>query len=304
MTYLLLSIICGVLVTIVFKINGNKKSNIYAIISISYIVSIIFSLIISLKEGVHSLININSLVKFTQEMGNVIRYGNVFSIESSAIWAIIIGIVFGPIFCFAFFRFQRGIVESGMSITNTFMKLSVIIPILISIIFWREYPSKIQFVGIILCIISILILNLDFKKSNEVNFNKNLLLLIILGGLAQFTAKIYQKYGIVDCTAILTLFTFISAFITSLLYFLKNRKPIVKRDVIAGLSIGIPNLLTTTFLVWALEDIETHIAYLLSSLLSIFIVLIIGLLFFKEKLKKKDLTAVGISVIAMLLINA
>lgn len=303
MTYLLLSIICSVLVTIIFKINGNKESNIYAIISISYIVSITLSLIISIMEGVHSLININNIVKFTQEVGNVFRYAKVFSVESSAIWAIIVGIVFGPIFCFAFFRFQKGIVESGMSITNTFMKLSVIIPILISIIIWGEYPSKIQFIGIVLCIVSILILNLDFQNTNKVHYNKNLLILIILGGMAQFTAKIYQKYGIIHCTPILTLFTFISAFITSLIFFLKNRKPIGKSDMIVGLSIGIPNLLTTIFLVLALEDIETHIAYLLSSLLSILIVLIIGLLFLKEKLERKDLIAMGLSVIAISLIN-
>ncbi len=73
--------------------------------------------------------------------------------------------------------------------------------------------------------------------------------------------------------------------------------------MIVGLSIGIPNLLTTIFLVLALEDIETHIAYLLSSLLSILIVLIIGLLFLKEKLERKDLIAMGLSVIAISLIN-
>ena len=134
MSYLLLSIICGVLVTIIFKINENKPSNLYAIISVNYIAAILISLIASINEGMYRLININSLYRFDLELKNVFNNINLFSMEASAIWAIIVGIVFGPIFCFSFFRYQKGIVESGMSITNTFMKLSVIIPMLISMI--------------------------------------------------------------------------------------------------------------------------------------------------------------------------
>lgn len=304
MSYLLLSIICSVLVAIIFKINGNKESNIYAIVTVNYVAAITISLIISISDGVHSLIDINNFLSFTNEMENVFSNANVFSLEASAIWAIIVGIIFGPIFCFAFFRYRKGIVESGMGITNTFMKLSVIIPILISMMVWKEYPSGIQSIGIILCIISILILNLDFNNTNKINFNKNLLILTIVGGLAQFTAKIYQKYGLVDCTSILTLFTFISAFITSLIFLFRNREPIVKRDIITGLIIGIPNLLATSFLVLALEYIDTHITYLISSLLSIIIVLIIGLIFLKEQLRKKDLLAVSVSIIAIFLLNS
>lgn len=304
MIYLLLSITCNVLVTIIFKINSNKKSNIYGIISLSYITSIVFSFFMIINDGTYTLINADSIAKFVQESLIVFSSASVFSMEASVIWGILIGLTFGPIFCLAFFRYQKSIIENGMSIANTFMKLSVVIPVLVSAIIWREYPSNLQFLGIILCIFSILILNLDIKSSKKISFNNNLLLLIVLGGIAQFTAKIYQKYGLVDCKSILTLFTFISAFLTSLIFYFKNRNPITKRELITGAMIGIPNLFATIFLVLALEMVETHIAYLLSSLLSIFIVLIIGMIFFNEKLQKKDLSAVTISVLAIFLINS
>lgn len=303
MVYLALSILCSTLVTIIFKLIEDRQVNLYAIISINYLSALLVSLVVSVNNGTFRLINIMSLHKFLTEWENVFKGMYQFSAEASAAWALIIGIAFGPAFCLAFFRYQKGIIESGMGITNIFMKMSVIIPMFISMIIWEEIPSIAQIFGIILCIISIVLFNLDFKNLVQIKLDRNLILLTILGGMAQFTAKIYQEYGIVNCKDLLTFFIFTVAFITSLFYLFKNDISIGGQDLIIGIGIGVPNLLSTTFLVLALNHINTSKVYLVSGLLSILLVLIIGVMFFEEKLHRKDLIAVGISLVAIYLIN-
>lgn len=285
------------------KIGEYKKANLDAVIIINYMSAILMSLIISINKGVFRLINIDSFYRFIEEYKNVFLNRKIFSFGASAIWAFIVGCTIGPIFYLAIIQYNKSIVEDGMSIANTFMKLSVIIPILLFMIIWREYPSLIESIGIILCIIAIIVLNLDFKNMGKIKFNKSLILLIIYNGISQFAAKIYQKYGYINCKDLLTLFIFFGAFITSFIFWFKGGRQFNKNDIIFGLAIGIPNLLTTSFMVSALEYIDTSVAYLLSSVLSILIVLAIGVMFFKETLCKKDLFGVGLSIIAIIFIN-
>ncbi|NLW23107.1 MAG: hypothetical protein GXY88_07635 [Tissierellia bacterium] len=193
MIYLILSILCSVLITIIFKAVEHRENNLYAIISTNYASAVLISLAISIYEGTYRLININNLHIFIGEMDYVFKSMGVFSTRASAIWALLVGLIFGPIFCFAFFKYQKGIVESGMSIANTFMKISVIIPMLVSMIAWGEYPSIVQSLGIILCVASIIIFNMDIRDFTRIDLNKNLILLTFFGGAAQFTAKLYQK---------------------------------------------------------------------------------------------------------------
>ncbi|WMJ78637.1 MULTISPECIES: EamA family transporter [unclassified Sedimentibacter] len=303
MIYLALSILCGILVAVIFRMFENQKINLHVIITFNYISALIVSLIIVVYKNMFNLISLSSLHNFMNEYNIIFRSTGILSIEASAGWAIITGTLFGPIFCFSFFQYQKNISISGMGIASTFMKISVVIPMIISMLFWKEYPSLMQSAGIILCIISILIFNLDFENIRHFKLNKNLILLIILGGLAQFTAKVYQKYGSVDCRDILTLFIFLSSFITSLILLLRHKSYICAKDVIIGLTLGIPNLFNTTFLVLALSYIDTSIAYMLSSLISIIIILIIGLFFFKEKIYKKDILGLIIALVSIYFIN-
>ena len=303
MFYLLLSVTCGVLVALIFKVIEGKGYNIYAMVSANYVAALVISTFIAASKDTLGLIRADSFAAFAAEWRTVFADMGVFSMEASAAWAILVGVVFGPIFCFSFYRFQRGIEKNGMNLANIFVKLSVIIPMLISMAVWKEYPGWAQSAGILLCILAILLFNLDPRDLRKMALESNLIILALLSGLTQFSAKIYQKYGAVDCVDILTLFIFIFAFATSLFFLFKEPGPIRRKDLAAGGLIGVPNLLFTTFLVLALEQMNTSVAYLLSSLLSVIAVLAIGLLFFKEKLVKKDWVAVGLSIFAIVLVN-
>lgn len=305
MIYLILSIISSVAIAVIFKMNGTKKTNKYAMIATNYLAAVVVSLIISISKGnLFLLFSKNTFRVFYSEVFTVLGKQQIFSPEGSAVWALIVGSTLGASYCLSFLKYQKAIVENGMGIAAMFLRISVIIPMIISIIIWKDYPTLVQSIGLLLCFVSIIIFNVDFKNINKSKVNYDLLLLLFWGGLSSFVAKLYQNYALVEFKEILTLFIFLTAFITSIIYLLKNNKKISKNDIIVGISIGIPNLLTVTFLVLALNYLNTSVVYMLSSVASIIIVMIIGVFFFKEKLHKKDIIGLIITIIAVTLLNS
>nr|WP_312576641.1 EamA family transporter [Sedimentibacter sp.] len=305
MMYLFLSIICSVAIAVIFKINGSREVNKYAMISVNYLTAVIVSLIASINKGnLYMLFSKNTYVIFYNEFFNVLEKQHIFSPEGSVVWAIIVGCTLGATYCLSFFKYQKSIVENGMGIAAMFLRISVIIPMIISIIIWNEYPTFIQFIGLFLCLVSIITLNIDFNKISKNKINYDLLLLLIWGGLSNFSVKLYQNYALVEFKEILTLFTFLVALITSIIILFKRNRIINKNDIIVGIEIGIPNLLTVSFLVLALNYINTSVAYMLSSVSSIIIVMFIGIFFFEEKICKKDIIGVITTIIAVILLNA
>lgn len=303
MYYLLLSILCGIIFSVAFKYIERYEVNINTIIVINYVSALLLSFIASINEGTINLITANSLNTFKAELKDVFLSSYRFSTEASAIWAIIIGSIFGPLFYYSVTKYNKEIAEIGISLANTYMKLSVVIPVITSMLVFNDSPSIMQAAGIFLCIVSIAFFNLDLSKMGNIHIDKNIFLLVLFGGISQFAVKLYQHYGDTYCKDLLTLFIFLAAFLTSLYYFRKETTLIKKREILFGILIGASNLFTTTFLLIALNTIKTPVAYLLSSLLSIIVVIVIGILFFHEHLSKKEIFGSAIALVAIILLN-
>lgn len=305
MIYLMLSIIFSSLIPIIFKVSEEKGLNRYVVTSFNYVMAITVSFIISINKGLFSTLNYTSFQSFKNEFIEVIvNNTGIFSVEASTVWALIVGCSTGIFFCTSFIQYQKSIKESGISLSNIFLKMSILIPIAISIFLWKEYPNRYQTFGMILCAISIVIINIDFNQNYLKSIKPSLLLLLLYGGIGGFSTKIYQKYALIQYKDLLLFFIFTAAFLVSLIYIFKEKRDYTKYDVITGLLVGIPNLFTSFFMVLALNYINTSTAYLLSSAGSIVLVLIVGVLIFKEKLATKEKIAILITIIALGLINA
>lgn len=198
MLYLILAILCSSSIALIFKYSESHDMNRYAVTSTNYFVALIVSLVMSISSKLYFLKDI-SLSNFFKEIDNVvINNSSLFSPESSVIWATIVGIVAGSFFFLSFIYYQKSVNENGVGISGCFGKLGILIPMLLSIVLWRELPSKLQWVGILLSLLSIVIVNLPEKKSNRNNFHFTLIFLFLFGGLAEFSNKIFQKYALIN----------------------------------------------------------------------------------------------------------
>lgn len=278
--------------------------NRYAVTSSNYFIAFIVSILmffanntiqISLKSSIHS---------FTKEFYSVISStGLLFSPEGSFVWALIVGVIAGLFFFLSFIYYQKSVRENGVGLSGTFGKLGILIPMIFSILLWKEIPTALQWCGIALSLVSIIIVNLSLKDLSVKSFNATLILLFIFGGMAEFSNKIFQKYAITDLKDLFLFFVFFVAFIISICFTLKQKKRVNLKDIILGIVVGIPNLFSSYFLILALNHITTSVAFPIYSAGSILLINLGGFIVFKEKLSLKDSFAVALTLIALVLIN-
>jgi len=304
MTYLFTSIFLSSIIPVIFRFTESKNLNRYAVTLFNYLAACVIAFFMSQRENLFKNLNGGSIASFTTEFRKVvILREDIFTAEASTIWAVIVGLSLGILFCLSFVQYQKSIKVNGISLSNTFLKLGVLIPMTISLVLWEEYPTNFQWVGIMLSLLAILIANINFKKDSIKDIRLNLLLLILYGGLAQFATKLFQKYALIEYKNLLLFFIFLSALLTSLIIIIKNKNRFGINEFVSGTLVGIPNLFTSYFMVLAFTKMNTSTAVLLNSSGTIVLVLLYGLFIFKEKLLHREKIAIALTILAMITIN-
>jgi len=279
--------------------------NRYAVTSANYFTAFTVSLFMFFYNNSFSNLSFKaSFNKFAKEfISVVINNSGLFSKESSIAWAIVVGIFAGIFFFLSFIYYQKSVKENGVGLSGTFGKLGILIPMIFSIVIWSEFPSPLQWFGIILSLTSILIVNLSIKDLSSRTFNNSLILLFFFGGMAEFSNKIFQKYALTDYKDLFLFFVFIVAFAISISFTLKEKIKVTKRDVLLGIAVGIPNLFSSYFLILALNYMTSSVAFPIYSAGSILLINLGGFIIFKEKLSKKETFAILMTILALILIN-
>jgi multidrug transporter EmrE-like cation transporter len=305
MVYLLLAILCSSSIALILKHSENRRMNRLAVTTSNYFTAFMVSLvIIILRPSVSLDISQISLPSFRNDFYNVVIKGSgLFSEGSSLIWAVTLGLVTGIFFFLSFIYYQKSVNENGASLSGTFGKLGILIPMLSSILIWKEIPNTLQWLGIILAIASILMVNLSFNSKTPAKINLTLILLFLFGGIAEFQNKLFQKYAIIEYKDIFLFFVFFMAFLISLVYTIKSGKEVKAGDIFTGLLVGIPNLFSSYFLILALGQIPTSAAFPAYSAGSIVFISIGSLLLYKERLTLKNKFAIFLVIISLILIN-
>lgn len=302
MFYLFLAMLCSATIAMIFKYTENKDSNRYLITSSNYFIAFSISLfMVFYRQLLTGLVKEQS---FYSEL-KVLFSGNTYTFTAygSVLWGLLIGGISGLFFFFSFIYYQKSVKENGVGISGTFAKLGILIPMIFSIILWREFPSVLQWIGLVLSIVSILIVNLSPKSLEKFDLKPTIILLFIFGGMAEFSNKIYQQYGLNQYKDIFLFAIFFVAFLISMFFTMKDTSKINKKDILTGIAVGIPNLFSSFFLILSLDTLKASIAFPIYSAGSIVLINLGGLLIFKEKISNKNKVAIGLIIIGLVLIN-
>ncbi len=195
MLYLFFAIICSASIALIFKYTENANTNRYLITSSNYFIAFVTSLFMIFSRGLLS--GITPEISFAQDFSMLSSDNlHILSPYSSIIWGLMVGTVAGFFFFLSFIYYQKSVKENGVGISGTIAKLGILIPMIFSIIIWKELPSSLQWIGIGLSLVSILIVNLSPKSLEKMDIKPTLILLFIFGGMAEFSTKIYQKYAL------------------------------------------------------------------------------------------------------------
>jgi len=125
--FLLLAIISSTSISLILKYSESKNLNRYAVTSSNYIAAFTASIILMLSKSEGVILN---------------------GLEDVAV----LGIFAGIMYFLGFIFIQKSIKENGVGITGAVSKTGIILPVVLSMILWREIPGVIQSAGVILSI--------------------------------------------------------------------------------------------------------------------------------------------------------
>lgn len=298
----MLAILCSTSIALIFKYSENNHMNRYVVTSSNYLMASLISLSIISYNNM-SFLSVNKLIN--PSIIQKILFSSDFSLtqESSIVWALFIGVPSGLFFFLAFIYYQKGVNENGAGLTGAFAKIGILVPMTISILIWNEIPTPLQWLGIILSLTSILMVNISLKDLKIDKIRVSLLLLFLFSGLAEFSNKLFQKYALIDYKLFFLFFVFFTAFLVSLIIPIIQKQEFRKHDILTGLSVGIPNLFCSFFLIMALENLKASVVFPIYTATTIVLINIGGFTIFQEHLKRKEKISVILTIIALILIN-
>jgi multidrug transporter EmrE-like cation transporter len=305
MLYLLLAIICSASIALIFKHSETSGMNRYAVTSANYLAACIVSGSIVLVQGLSIQGGEqSSIAGIADEIGrSLAAAGETLSPNASLAWAILVGLVAGAVFFLGFIYYQLSVRRHGVGLAGAFAKLGILVPMSLSLLLWREYPSAVQWVGIVLAVSSIVLVNWPSDGDVRGALRPALLLLFLFGGAAEFSNKVFQKYAQLDHRSIFLFVTFLVALLCSLAATIAKKGAIRRRDVLTGVAVGVPNLFSSFFLIMALSSIPAAVAFPAYGAGTIVIINVVGVVFFRERPTRVEQAAVALTVLALVLIN-
>ena len=276
MTNLILAICSSAAISLIMRLSSDKVRNNVSMLAVNYLTCLLLA-------GC-----------FT---------GSSFLPEDSTLPAALgMGVIHGILYLASFVTFQRSVSRSGVVLSAIFMKLGLLVPMVISIFLFGEIPGPAQALGFILALSAIILIN--FEKDTGASASAlGLLSLLLLGGAADAMSKVFEELGPGHLSEQFLLYTFLTAFVLCLGLVILKKQHFTRWELVFGFAIGIPNFFSARFLLGALESLAAVIVYPTYSVATILLITLAGTLFFREKLKKHQWAALGLILLALVLLN-
>ena len=277
MMYLILAVVSSMLVSVCMRLSEGRAKNNISMLAVNYAMCSVMSLLYA---------------------GSV----NLFPSENGLGFALLLGVVSGAMYLGSFMLLQWNIRVNGVVLPATFMKLGVIVPTLTSILAFGEMPRAAQVAGIVLAIAAILLIQLE-KGGGKAKNALGLVILLIAGGSTDVLSKIYEEMGSVALSDQYLLYTFFVALVLCALVAVYKKQTLSISDIVFGLLVGVPNYFSARFLLLSLSAVPAVIAYPSYSVGTIVLIALVGKVFFKERLSRRQLVAMGVILAALILLN-
>ena len=211
-----------------------------------------------------------------------------------------LGIVNGILLLVSFILMQSSVRKNGVELTSIFTKLGLLVPLVLSVVVFREMPTWVQVIGFCIAIAAIIVINL---QKDTGRFDWSLIILLLRAGGTDAMAKIYEALGSADLTDPYLLYSFGAAFVLCVGVVISKKERPGFREFLFGTLIGIPNFLSSKFLLSALATVPAVVAYPTFSVATLLVITLTGVLAFREKLKAHQWAALAAILVALVMLN-
>lgn len=284
MMYLALSILFSSLIFVIFKLYAKYQvQTIYAIIT-NYFVACTVG-VIYYNEPIH-------LAEIPQK---------------SWFWG---SVALGLLFILIFNLMAATSQKLGVSVASVATKMSLTIPVLFGVFFYKESLGVLEIIGIILALLAVYFTSLKEKKIKAEKWAFALPVLVFLGsGTIDTSIKYFQdahmpeeEYALFSATV------FAAAGIFGLFFIAykstKQRLKINFKNILGGICLGIPNYFSIYFLLKALQHPTWNSAsvFTINNVAIVMFSTLLGILLFRERLTIKNWFGIGLAIFSIILV--
>jgi drug/metabolite transporter (DMT)-like permease len=284
--YLALSVLTATLLLVVFKLFERFRINILHAIVVNYLVASSFGFMTF--EG-------------KVEPVNLPHYSWFY-------YTVLLGLFFIGVFNLMGITAQR----SGLSVVSVASKMSLTIPILFGLLYYKESLGVFKLVGILLALAAVYLASIKAKEGLIIR-RRNIIfpLLVFLGsGLIDLSIKFIEDSFVSDDQVPLFLAVVFgaAAFIGILLLVIQGVRGRFKfelRNIVGGVILGIVNYGSLYYLVKALKSdtLESSEIFMVNNVAVVMLSTLAGIVLFKEKLLPKNWLGVFLAVLSILVVT-
>tara|TARA_R110000868_G_scaffold304437_26_gene565472 strand:+ start:6306 stop:7157 length:852 start_codon:yes stop_codon:yes gene_type:complete len=278
--YIALSVVCSLTIAHFIKLSNKGSARLINVLVINYLVAFLISLTISRNEFTQCVFSEPMLLIFT--------------------------IVLGTIFIANLFIYSESLNRIGMGISISAMRMSLVIPIGVSLFVYGETIHQFKYVGIVLVFVALYLMvpKTNSTRLKDIRDSIYPILLFLMTGIADASLKVFQReysthipeYGF------LGLIFFSSFIIGSVYLFTKKELNFSKKEIFYGIIIGVANLYSSFFLLLALQETEGSIVFSLTNVSNVVLGSIIGFLVWKDELSTLQKLGILLATISILLL--
>lgn len=291
MIFLIFSILSSAAIYVIFKFLDKFNIKTFNIIILNYITAAILGILLTKSQTDIFPLHQNSWFPYS--------------------------ILIGVMFIIMFVVIARSSQVVGIAITSISNKMSVIIPITVSILIDPlDDLTNLKAMGIILAILAVF---LSVYRKRRVEFDPRYIylpIILFLGmGLVDSFVKYAQQFHVADdvlpiFTVILFAMAGVAGIITKIIRKTPFKELIEPKNLMWGVALGISNYGSLYFLIKALnyksqigDSIDGSIVFGINNLGTISLSVLIGLLVFKEKFLKINWIGIILSLIAIYILS-
>jgi len=284
MLYLMLSVLFSSALFVVFKLFDNFKIDTLQAIIVNYVIAFLFGYLSS--NATITLLKIPEQPWF---------FGALF---------------LGFLFITIFFVMALTAQKNGLSVASVAGKMSVVIPVVFGIIVYKESVGFVKIIGILLALVAVYLSSAKSDKTPVKFKNLHYPFLLFLGsGMIDTSLKYVEKNYVPENQIPVFLATiFATAFTLGLLFMMfkmtQQKTSFQLKNVWGGIVLGMVNYYSMVFLLKALQTkgMESSTLFTLNNVAIVVFTTIFALVFFKEKLIKKNWIGIGLAIISILLV--
>lgn len=279
MLFLALTIFCSTSIAIILKINSNKNGNTLLLLTGNYLAASIISLVLFFVD-----------------------------IETThSIDLIPLGLFLSLLFVGSIFAFSKSVSLSGAALSTVSSRLSVLVPIILSIIFFSDLPNTYQVFGLILTLVTIILFYFSIRNNTAKKQKNNkffYLISILLGiGVADFFMKVFLENWAASNKPWFLFWIFFFSFLITVSLTIKKKVQFNKSTLVLGIIMGIPNIFSSYFLLEALSSYSAVFVYPFVNISIIIFTSIIVKVIWKEEWNSYSKLALIVGALSIALLS-